>query len=235
MAVMIDGTTVERQRIDFLDEKIMATLERLECEAERDRELIGSVSASLGLLASAPTSERLGDMTGVAEDALLPVAREVGCLLYQFAVAAGAATIIEYGTSYGMSTLYLAAAARVTGGRVIGTELSERKAAIAAANLAEAGLAAYAQVLVGDALHTLREVGGPVDLTLLDGWVPLYLPVFQLLEPRFRVGSVIVSDNVSGHADKIADFHRYLAAKADTYVRTSLPIDDGIDVIVRVR
>ena len=121
MTVVTDGTTVERQRIDFLDEKIMATLERLECEAERDRELIGSVSASLGLLASAPTSERLGDMTSVAEDALLPVAREVGCLLYQFAVATGAATIIEYGTSYGMSTLYLAAAARVTGGRVVGT------------------------------------------------------------------------------------------------------------------
>ena len=232
---MIDGTTVERQRIDFLDEKIIATLERLEREAEADRELIGSVSASLGQFASAPTSERLRDMTNVAEDALLPVAREVGCLLYQFAVAAGAATIIEYGTSYGMSTLYLAAAARVTGGRVIGTELSERKAAIASVNLAKAGLRSHAQVLVGDALQTLRDVGGPVDLALLDGWLPLYLPIFRLLEPKFRIGSVIVSDNVSRHADKIADFHRYLAAKADMYVRISLPIDDGIDVIVRVR
>ena len=230
-----DKVTSPAQRIDFLDQKVVATLERMEREAVSDRRLMSSVSASLARLGQAPTSEELLSMTAVAEDAFLPVSREVGCLLFQLAIGTGATTIVEYGTSFGMSTLYLASAARRVGGRVVGTELSGRKAAVAEANLVEAGVDGYAEVRVGDALQTLASVNGPVGLVLLDGWPPLHLPVFRLLEPKLAMGSVVVSDNVSTGADKVGEFHRYLTDRSDLYVRTSLPIDDGIDLIVRLR
>ncbi|MET9487795.1 class I SAM-dependent methyltransferase [Nocardia sp. NPDC006630] len=230
---MID--TADDLRLDFLDARVVDVLERLEGDARTDGALLGAVGAELGHLGATPDSTALQTITTVAEEALLPVARPVGRLLYQLALATGAKTIVEYGTSYGMSAVYLAAAAQQTGAQVIGTELSPHKAATAAANLAAAGLADRARILVGDARETLRELTEPVGLLLLDGWIPLHLPIFRILEPILAPGAVIVSDNVSKHADKIGDFHRYLAARPERYVRTALPIDDGIDLITRVR
>ncbi|WP_051178177.1 O-methyltransferase [Nocardia concava] len=229
---MID--TADDVRLDFLDPRVSEVIERLEGTASTDGALLGAVGASLGTLGATPNGAALQAITAVAEEALLPVARPVGRLLYQLALATRAATIVEYGTSYGMSTLYLAAAAERTGARVIGTELSAHKAAAATANLAAAGLADRARILVGDARDTLAGLAGPVGLLLLDGWIPLHLPIFRIMEPKLAPGAVIVSDNVSKHADKIGDFHRYLAARPDRYVRTALPLDDGIDLITRL-
>ncbi|WP_067699412.1 O-methyltransferase [Nocardia jejuensis] len=230
---MID--TADDARLDFLDARVVEVLERLEQEASTDSARLGEVGASLGRLGATPDAQALQAITTVAEQALLPVARPVGRLLYQLALATGARTIVEYGTSHGMSTLYLAAAAARTGARVIGTELSAAKAATATANLAAAGLAGNTRILVGDARETLRSLTDSIGLLLLDGWIPLHLPIFRIVEPILAPGAVIVSDNVSKHADKIGDFHRYLAARPDRYVRTALPIDDGIDLITRLR
>src|SRR5690349_23502553 len=94
-----------------------------------DGDVIGAVSVRLRELGATPDAETLRAMTATGEAAMLPVARSVGRLLFQLAVGSGAATIVEYGTSHGMSTLYLAAAAQRTGAQVIGTELSAHKAA----------------------------------------------------------------------------------------------------------
>ncbi|WP_063014877.1 O-methyltransferase [Nocardia kruczakiae] len=221
--------------LDFLDDRVRGVVERLEVAARADGDVIGAVSVRLRELGATPDAETLRAMTATGEAAMLPVARSVGRLLFQLAVGSGAATIVEYGTSHGMSTLYLAAAAQRTGAQVIGTELSAHKAAVATANLAEAGVGDRVRVLVGDALETLPTVSGPVGLLLLDGWLPLHLPVFRAMEPKLTLGSIIVSDNVSRHADLLDDFHRYIAERSQTYLRTTLPLDDGIDVIVRVR
>ena len=111
-----------------------------------------------------------------------------GRFLYLVARSLGAKRIVEFGTSFGISTLYAAAAARDEGGQVIGSELEPSKQRAATAHLAEAGLASFAEVRLGDARETLRDVPGPIDLVLLDGWKELYLPMLQMLAPKLRPG-----------------------------------------------
>jgi predicted O-methyltransferase YrrM len=125
------------------------------------------------------------------------VTREQGMLLYQMARANRARCSVEFGSSFGISTTYLAAAARDTGGRVITTEILPHKAAATRANLREAGLENVVTVLEGDARETLRNLDSPVDLLFLDGMKHLYLPVFELLRERLQDGAVLIADNVN--------------------------------------
>jgi predicted O-methyltransferase YrrM len=124
------------------------------------------------------------------------VTREQGRFLYLLARATGARRIVEFGASFGISTLYLAAAARDNGGVVITTEIEPEKARGARENLRLAGLDEVGTVLEGDALETLRGVEGPIDLLFLDGMKDLYLPVLSLVRSRLRRGAVVVADNV---------------------------------------
>jgi len=135
----------------------------------------------------------------------LPVSRRDGQLLYALARGTGARRIVEFGTSFGISTLYLAAAARDNGGRVVTTEIEAAKCRTAEANLARAGLADVVDVREGDALATLTAADGPIDLVFLDGWKDLYLPVVELLRPALRPGAVVAADNVN-----FADARPYL-------------------------
>ncbi|ATG44219.1 putative O-methyltransferase [Phaeobacter piscinae] len=117
-----------------------------------------------------------------------------GRFMYGQILAKGAKEIVEFGTSFGISTLYLAAAAAETGGRVTGSEFHPEKADRALSNLVAAGL--EADIRVGDALETLAGEGPEIDFLFLDGAANLYVPVLDLLEPRLRPGSVIVADNI---------------------------------------
>jgi predicted O-methyltransferase YrrM len=127
----------------------------------------------------------------------LPVSRRGGRLLYALAVGCGARRIVEFGTSFGISTVYLAAAAQRTGGRVVTTEIEASKCRAAEANLRRAGLDAVVDVREGDALETLTNVDGPIDLVFLDGWKDLYLPVLETVLPSLRAGAAVVADNVN--------------------------------------
>jgi predicted O-methyltransferase YrrM len=128
----------------------------------------------------------------------IPVSRQDGLLLYALARGAGATWIVEFGASFGISTLYLAEAVRANGGgQVITTEIEASKCRAAEANIREAGLQDVATVLEGDALETLKAVDGPIDMLFLDGWKDLYLPVLELLAPKLRVGAIVVADNVN--------------------------------------
>jgi predicted O-methyltransferase YrrM len=136
----------------------------------------------------------------------LPVSRGDGRLLYSLARGTRARSIVEFGTSFGISTLYLAAAARDNGGRVITTEIEASKCRAATDNLRRAGLGDVVDVREGDALETLADVPAPVDLVFLDGWKNLYLPVLDRLLPALRSGSVVAADNVN-----FTDARPYLA------------------------
>ena len=103
--------------------------------------------------------------------------------------------IVEFGTSFGISTLYLAQGVLETGGRVITTELLESKAKKAINNFKSAGVHNLIDVRIGDAMETLKNHDEPIDLLLLDGWKDLYLPLFQMLEPNFHNGTFIYVDN----------------------------------------
>ena len=133
------------------------------------------------------------------KDKLLPLEPAQGELLYLLARARRVRCAVEFGTSFGVSAIYLAAAIRDagTGGTLIGTEIEPDKVAAARRNLERAGLAAHVRVLEGDALQTLRALDEPIDLLLLDGWPGLALEVLRLVEPRLAPEAIVVVDNVA--------------------------------------
>ncbi len=141
-----------------------------------------------------------------AQHLYMAVSAETAALLYMLARANRARAIVEFGTSFGISTIHLAAALRDNGGgRLIGSELEANKVEQARRNLHDAGLDDLVDVREGDALQTLaRELPDEVDLLLLDGHKPLYLPLFDLIAPRLRTGSVVVADNVDASPEFVA-------------------------------
>jgi predicted O-methyltransferase YrrM len=143
---------------------------------------------------------------GKLKDFHLAVSRETATLLYMLARSCQASTIVEFGSSFGVSTLHLAAALRDNGGgRVISTEFEPTKVAQASANLAAAGLADLVEIRSGDAIETLRrELPEQIDLVLLDGAKGLYPRILSLLEPRLRPGALVVADNADWSAEYLA-------------------------------
>lgn len=172
--------------------------------------------------------------TGFYADKLLPLARGQAELLYLLARARRPRLAIEFGTSFGVSTLYLAAAARDAGvgGRVIGTEIEPDKMHAAQANLEEAGLASFVDIREGDARDTLRALDEPVDLLLLDGWPTLARPILDLVEPNLAQGALVVVDNVGQF---VADSAPVVARLSDPahYRAARLPLRGGTLVAVR--
>lgn len=131
------------------------------------------------------------------KDAYIPVSPRQGRYLYSTAVGMGARHIVEFGSSFGIGTLYLAAAARDTDGHVTTTEIEPHKCEVTRANLVRAGLSDRVSVLEGDALQTLQTVQPGIDLVFLDGWKDLYNDVLDLLLPKLRYGSIVIGDNVN--------------------------------------
>jgi predicted O-methyltransferase YrrM len=165
----------------------------------------------------------------------IPVSPEGGRLLYTLIRASRPAVVVEFGTSFGISAIHLAAAVRDNGtGHVTSTELNAAKAAQARANLAEAGLAELATILEGDARQTLAEVNGPVGFVLLDGWKNLYLPVLRLLEPALAPGALVVADDTISMARQMTDYLSYVRDPANGYLSVSFPESDGLEITCRL-
>jgi len=164
------------------------------------------------------------------QDYALPVSRETGALLYMLARSANAKTIVEFGTSFGLSTLHLAAALRDNGGgRLITTEFEPSKLARAQANLAEGGLTDLVEFREGDALQTLAaDLPSTIDLLLLDGAKSLYSDILDLLESRLRVGAIIIADN----ADFCPDYLARVRAPGGGYM--SLPFGADVELSAKV-
>jgi predicted O-methyltransferase YrrM len=175
-------------------------------------------------------------MTPVAmKECYIPVSREQGELLYLTARAIGARRVVEFGTSFGISTVYLAAAVQDNGGGlVIGSEIEPLKHRKAVANLAEAVLGEVSEIRLGDALETLRDLSEPIDLVLLDGWKDLYLPVLELLTPRLRPGGVVFADNIFTFRRSLRPYVEYVQSGSHGFVSTTLPIADGFEYSVYV-
>jgi predicted O-methyltransferase YrrM len=138
-----------------------------------------------------------------SEDALirlgelfLAVSPEEGRLLYLLARGSGATSLVEFGASFGVSTLYLAAAARDNGGRLITTEVHPQKCEATRKVLAEAGLDNAATLLEGDARETLRDARPGIGFVFLDGWKGMYLPMLEILLPKLRPGALVAADNI---------------------------------------
>lgn len=209
------------------DPKIASLLDKLFAEADRDDERSAGFDRAVWASGSAQ------QMADAAATIYMPVSRAGAQLLYLLVRATRPTTIVEYGTSYAISTLHLAAAARDNGvGHVYGTELSAEKFAAAQANLAEAGLSDLVTVLPGDARETLSTIEGPVDFLLVDGWKDLSIPVLKLLEPKLSPGALVIADD--SHFSSMADYLAYVRDPANGYATAAFPVEDGMEISCRV-
>ncbi|SNY64835.1 O-methyltransferase [Paractinoplanes atraurantiacus] len=208
----------------LLTEPINGILDRLHTASLRDDDL------DIAPLPSGASAQQRADALA---SAYMPVSTQGGRLLYSLARSARPQTIVEFGTSYGISTLYLAAAVLDNGaGRVVTTELSAAKVAAARANLAEAGVAPLVDVLAGDARQTLSTIDERIGLVLLDGWKDLYLPVLRLLEPRLAPGALVIGDDSSFAT--VQPYLDYVRDPANGYLSVNFPVEDGMELSCRI-
>lgn len=174
------------------------------------------------------------EMAHVLDHAYIPVSPDAGRFLYTLARAISTGTVVEFGTSFGISTIYLAAAVRDRGdGNVITTELHSGKAQKARENLRAAGLLDYVDLRDGDALETLRDIAGGVTLVFLDGWKKLYLPVLKLLEPTLAPGALVAADDLDLFPEVHKPYLAYVRNPARGYVSVEVPIGDRLELSVR--
>ena len=208
-------------------------LERLFADADASDEIL---QQQMGNLSPEERATRVRSMTDYrsfytrAKDIYLAVSRETALLLYMLARSAKARTIVEFGTSFGISTLHLAAALKDNGGgHLIGSEFEPSKVVKARENIAAGGLSALVEIREGDALETLaRDLPESIDLVLLDGAKSLYPRVLALLEPRLRAGALIVADN----AEMSPEYVSHVRNSGGAYL--SVPFAGDVELSIKV-
>ena len=163
----------------------------------------------------------------------LSIHPDQGELIYLLCRALNARRVVDFATSVGFSTLYLAAAVRDNGGgRVIGAEIVPAKIASARQNLAEAGLDDFVEIRAGDARKTLQDLGGTIDFALIDGWPDeqepsLSLEVMRIVTPQLRPGALALNDNAE------ADYLAFVRDPANGFRSMTLPLKGGTELSVK--
>jgi predicted O-methyltransferase YrrM len=226
-------TCMSTTKNTLLTAPIAPLLERLFTEAEKTT---FSTSPAVAALSRDELSRLMRSKTDYldlytrAKDLPLPISRATGTLLYLFARSSGARSIVEFGTSFGISTLHLAAALRDNGGgRLITTEFEPSKVARARENLTAGSVMDLVEIRVGDALKTLSaDLPATIDLLLLDGAKALYPDILSLVESRLRPGALVVADN----ADYSPEYLTHVRSPANGYLST--PFGGDVEVSMRL-
>jgi predicted O-methyltransferase YrrM len=154
---------------------------------------------------------------------------------YLLCRAINARRIVEAGTSFGVSTLYLAAAVRDNGGgSVIATEYEHEKTVAARAHWAEAGLDGFIDLRIGDLRETLKTFEGPIDFVLMDIWTPMARPAIELVAPHMRVGAVVIADNTTAFRESYCGYLAFLADPVNGFSTRTLPFEGGLEMSVKI-
>jgi predicted O-methyltransferase YrrM len=204
------------------DPRVHAVIDRLEAERRRP--------ANGGPRANREASHDPYDYANYG----FSIVPEQGDLIYLLCRGLGATRVVEFATSVGMSTLYFAAAMRDNGGgKVIGSEIVPAKVAAARHNLADADLSKYVEIREGDARQTLRDLGGPVDFVLIDGWPlsegrSLARQVIEIVAPQLRKGGYVMNDNAE------PDFLEFIRDPGNGFLSVTLPLKGGTELSVKV-
>jgi predicted O-methyltransferase YrrM len=216
------------------DRQINSVLDRLHARAGRELPGlaahfgVGALKSLVGMHQTDAANEKY------VRDKLIPIGRAQGQFIYLLCRSLQARKAVEFGTSYGVSTLYLAAAMRDQGGGlVIGTEIETEKARHARDNFAAAGVADLIDLREGDALVTLRDCGGPVDFLLVDGFPKFARSVIELMAPQLRAGAIVVCDNVGHFKKAFADYLDFVRRPSNGFVSTLLPLRGGTELSVK--
>ena len=171
------------------------------------------------------------------KDLSLQFSHEHGIIAYNVARAIRARRIVEFGTSFGFSTIYLAAAIKDNGGGVvIGSEFVDEKVTRAQENLKSAGLFQYTDIRSGDALQSLANPGGDIDMILIDGSKDLYIPILKMLFPFLKKGGVVLADNVCSSFVKktLASYVSYVRNPDNGFMSVTIPLPDGFEFSVKL-
>ena len=175
------------------------------------------------------------ETTAFFRDKMVALEPDKAEFCYALCRALGAKRVVECGTSFGVSTLYLAAAVRDNGGDVvIATEHEPEKARIARRNFEAAGLTRFIDLREGDLAETLKKIEGPVDFMLLDIWTEAVMPAMRNVAPHLRPGAVIIADNSAQSRRGYAAYFDYIADPANRLVTMTLPFEGGLEMTVRI-
>ncbi len=169
-------------------------------------------------------------------DKMVALDRDKGEFCYQLCRSIGASRIVEAGTSFGVSTMYLAAAVRdnqFKKGVVIGTEHEPAKVKVALQNFEEAGLSEFIDLREGDLRQTLKEVGGSVDFMLVDIW-NVALPALELVSSNLRPGAIVICDNTTVSAEAYRGYFKFVNDPKNQFRTMTVPFRGGLELTVRV-
>ena len=192
------------------EKKILRVLHRLEAEDAEDR-----------LDLSRPKEERM-----------FTLHPDTSRLVHIMIQSAGCKRIMEIGAAYGYSAIWLAHAARITGGRLTSLEINPKLIEIGRRNVEEAGLADMVDYVPGDARETLDTLETPLDFVLLDCWEPLYVEILDTLAPKLRPGGILVADNVNpGNPDS----DQYIQALHEHPLMETVSVPIGREIEVSTR
>lgn len=215
------------------DERLRAVLHRLHTASDEQN---AAIAAYYEAGAERPTGFESEDAPGRAfwRDKYVALDRDKAEFVYGLCRAAGATRIVEAGTSFGVSTLYLAAAVRDNGGGLVTTcDIEPAKAAVARRHIDEVGLLPFVEVLVGDVRETLPRLEGPVDVLLLDIWAPIAGDVLAIVGPRLRPGGIVVADNTTARRELYAGLLAHLDDPSNGFTTQTLPFDGGLEFAVK--
>ncbi len=168
-------------------------------------------------------------------DKMVALAPIKGEFCHMLCRALRATRVVEIGTSYGVSTLYLADAVRANGGgTVVATEHEPAKVAFARTSFRAAGVAQFIDLREGDLRETLASLEGPIDFVLMDVWTDMARPALELTAPHLRPGGVVVADNTGGmfrHSYRY--FFDYVKDPKNGLTAMTLPFDGGLEMVVK--
>ncbi|MDC0719143.1 O-methyltransferase [Nannocystis bainbridge] len=220
---------------DLLDSRTARVLQRLHAEA--DRQMPRLLLQYLPVLPRLLLGQRIDfkdEHLGFYADKFIALDRDQAAFCYLQVRALRARQVVEFGTSFGVSTIWLAAAVRDNGGgKVIGTEMVPAKAQRAREHVAEAGLTEYVEIREGDANETLRSIDGEVDFFLNDGFPMLALDILRLVAPHIRPGAVVLTDNVGHFRGNYREYHAYLRDPRNGFQTITMPLRSGTEYSVR--
>ena len=220
------------------DPKLESLLASLHARSDEQLAALRSYDTERANAAQPSAEDEAAQLKAFRSDKLVALDRDKAEFCYQLCRASNARRIVEIGTSYGVSTLYLAAAvrdnARASGGQgvVIGTEYEPAKAEAARAHFAEAGLSRFIDLREGDLRETLKRIDGPVDFVLMDIWIAMARPALELVAPHLRPGAIVVCDNTEQYRSAYADYFAFLAEPANSFRTMTLPFDGGLELSV---
>ncbi|KAI0976626.1 O-methyltransferase [Xylaria arbuscula] len=236
-------------------ERVKALLHRLHANSLAQEEELNKPNGVLSALNPLKVKGAAGDAAAQADyqrqfddlmrDKMIALEQDKALFVYHLCRTLSATRIVEAGTSFGLSTIYLALAVGQNASRldpeqkkaakVIATEYESSKIALARQHWKEAGdeVEPWIELREGDLRQTLAsDLPADIDFVLFDIWTPMVLPTLRLLEPNLKKGAVIVTDNVTSSADGYRDFHEYIEAHRSAYRTLVLPYSGGLEYTV---